>query len=232
MKNAVAIRHVSFEDLGIFEAPLREAGYQIYYLDAGLHDFKAVDPLAADLLFVLGAPVGVYETDLYPFLDDEMAILKARIAAKRPTFGICLGAQLIAAAMEAAVYPSGGKEIGFAPVTLTPAGHQSALRHLSGVPVLHWHGDTFDLPDASAHLAGTRLCPNQAFAFGRNIMALQFHLEADTRRIERWLVGHACELAGAGIDPRTLRLEAGKYGPRLQDAALKVFAEWLEGLNG
>jgi GMP synthase (glutamine-hydrolysing) len=231
MKTAVAIRHVHFEDLGIFESPLDEAGYRTYYLDAGLHDFKALDPLAADVLFVLGAPIGVYETDTYPFLADEIAILKARLAARRPTFGICLGAQLIAAALGAPVYPSGGKEIGFAPVGLTPAGHQSPLRHLSGVPVLHWHGDTFDLPEAAAHLAGTKLCPNQAFSLGRTVMALQFHLEADTRKIERWLIGHACELAGARADPRIIRTDAAKFGAVLQDAALKVFAEWLEGLN-
>jgi GMP synthase (glutamine-hydrolysing) len=231
MKTAVAIRHVRFEDLGSFEPVLEQAGYRIFFLEAGLHDLKALDPAAADVLFVLGAPVGVHNNATYPFLDDEIALLKSRLVRNKPVFGICLGAQLIATALGAKVYPSGGKEIGFAPVALTGAGLQSPLSHLAGVPVLHWHGDTFDLPDGAAHLAATGLCPNQAFAVGRNVMAVQFHPEADCRKIERWLIGHACELAGAGIDPRTIREDAQKYGPVLQGAAEKLMTDWLEGLG-
>ena len=231
MKTAVAIRHVHFEDLGSFEAPLANAGYQLYYMDAGLHDLHALDPLAADILLVLGAPVGVYENDVYPFLTDEYALIKTRLIRNKPTFGICLGAQLIAAVLGAKVYPSGGKEIGFAPVALTPAGLQSSLRHLEGVPVLHWHGDTFDLPEGATHLAATSLCPHQAFALGKNVMGVQFHPEAASAKIERWLIGHACELAAAKIDPRRVRSDAAQYGPLLHSAGEKMFAEWLEGIG-
>jgi GMP synthase (glutamine-hydrolysing) len=231
MKTAVAIRHVHFEDLGSFEIPLKRAGWQLYYLDAGLHDLTALDPLAADLLFVLGAPVGVYEDGVYPFLHDESAVLRARLARNKPTVGICLGAQLIAASLGAKVYPSGYKEIGFAPVELTGAGQESPLRRLAGVPVLHWHGDTFDLPDGAVHLAATARCPHQAFALGRNILGLQFHAEADPQRIERWLIGHACELAAAEIDPRRVRQDAAQYGAALQGAAEQMFAEWLETIG-
>ena len=202
MKTATALRHVHFEDLGSFEAPLLRAGYRLQYIDAGVDDLRALDPGAADILFVLGAPVGVYEEDIYPFLADERALLQARLAKGRPTFGICLGAQLIAAALGARVYPSGSKEIGFAPVMLTPAGCKSPLRPLDGVKVLHWHGDTFDLPEGATHLAATEQCPHQAFALGANVLGVQFHIEADPAKIERWLIGHACELAGAKIDPR------------------------------
>ena len=229
MKSAAVIRHVHFEDLGSFAGPLERAGYKIYYIDAGLCDLKTLDPAAADLLFVLGAPMGVYETAAYPFLADEISLLKMRLAKKLPLVGICLGAQLIAAALNAKVYPSGGKEIGYAPVTLTPAGHLSCLRHLNDVKVLHWHGDTFDLPPGSAHLAASALCPNQAFSLGKNTLAMQFHAEADGRRIESWLIGHAAELAGAKIDPRTVRADAAKYGPALQAAAEATMDEWLLG---
>lgn len=231
MKIATALRHVHFEDLGSFEAPLLRAGYRLQYIDAGVDDLRALDTGATDILFVLGAPVGVYEEDIYPFLADERALLQARLAKGRPTFGICLGAQLIAAALGARVYPSGGKEIGFAPVALTPAGCKSPLRHLDGVKVLHWHGDTFDLPEGATHLAATGLCPHQAFALGANVLGVQFHIEADPAKIERWLIGHACELAGAKIDPRALRADAVRYGPGLKNAAEKMFAEWLAGLG-
>ncbi|MGB8602479.1 MAG: glutamine amidotransferase [Rhizomicrobium sp.] len=228
MKSAVAIRHVQFEDLGSFEGPLKQAGYEIYYLDAGLHDLSKLAPQAPDLMFVLGAPIGANETDLYPFLNDEYALIRARILADKPLVGICLGAQMIAAAAGARVYPSGTKEIGYTPVQLTAAGQSGPLRHLDGIDVLHWHGDTFDLPVGAAHLAATAICPHQAFSLGDKVLGLQFHPEADSTRIESWLIGHACELAAAKIDVQKLRSDARRQGPALAKAAENMLAEWLK----
>ena len=157
------------------------------YLDAGSHDLSRVDPLAPDLMVILGAPVGVYDDDAYPFLLEERELLQRRLAAGLPTLGICLGAQQIAASLGARVAPSGSKEIGFSPVSLSPQGSVSALRHLANIPVLHWHGDNLDLPAGAVVLASTELCPNQAFAIGPNILGLQFHPEADLSNIEAWL---------------------------------------------
>jgi GMP synthase (glutamine-hydrolysing) len=227
--SAAVIRHVHFEDLGTLAAPLVAAGYDVLYYDVGFHDVASLDP---DLLIVLGAPVGVYEMDRYPFLATELALLEARLAAARPTLGICLGAQLIARALGARVYPSGIKEIGWAPLTLTAAGSTSPLAHLGTTPVLHWHGDTFDLPNGSTHLAATPQCANQAFAVGPHVLGMQFHPEIDAAAgIEPWLVGHAAELAGAGIDPRALRAATAAVGggPRLASQAMMV--EWLAGLD-
>ena len=230
-KTAVAIRHVHFEDLGTFEAVLDGAAYDVHYHDVGLVDLAALDPLAPDLLVVLGAPVGVYETDLYPFLALERDLITRRLASGRPLLGICLGGQQIAAAMGARVAPTGVKEIGFSALTLSAEGQTGPLRHLDGVEVLHWHGDAFDLPDGCTHLASTRVCPNQAFSRGSNLLAVQFHPEADASRIEQWLVGHAAELAGAGIDINRLRRDAGQHGSALATAASALLEEWLEGLN-
>lgn len=231
-KTALAIRHVHFEDLGVFENVLAEADYAIRYHDVGIDRIEEVDPLAADLLIVLGGPVGVYETDAYPFIEDELRLLKARLAEGRPTLGICLGAQLIAAALGARVAPMGHKEIGFSPLTLSEAGRAGPLCHLDGVPVLHWHGDAFEIPEGAQNLASTPLCPTQAFALGPNILGLQFHPEVDAGAgIKRWLVGHAAELAGAGIDSRSLREDATDHGPGLRDAATRLMAEWLDGLT-
>jgi GMP synthase (glutamine-hydrolysing) len=232
MKTAAVIRHVHFEDLGSFEEPLSRAGYDFRYFDAGVHGLPTRDPAATGLLIVLGAPIGVYEEDKYPFLRDEIDLLAGRLGAGRPTFGICLGAQLIARALGARVYPSGIKEIGWGPVDLTDAGASTPLRHLARTQVLHWHGDTFDLPQGAIHLASTAKCRNQAFCAGSNILGVQFHPEVlPTAGIEPWLVGHAAELAGAGIDPGDLRDGAKAAGPSLPAKARKMFEEWLEGLR-
>lgn len=231
LKTAVAIRHVHFEDLGAFEAVLTAAGYRVHYYDIGLNELWTLDAIQPDLVIVLGGPIGVYETDAYPFLSEEIDLLKARLAANRPTFGICLGAQLIAAALGAKVKPSGIKEIGLLPLTLTVDGEAGPLRHLTSVPVLHWHGDMFEIPQRAARLAETPLCRNQAFAIGPNILGVQFHPEADTAAgFERWLVGHACELAGAKIDARTLRQDAQACAGALHQAGRAMFSEWLKGL--
>lgn len=232
LKTAVAIRHIHFEDLGTFEAVLASAGYRIHYYDLGVHELWTLDPPLADLLVVLGGPVGVYETEAYPFLAEERQILEARLAAGRPTLGICLGAQQIAATLGAKVAPTGVREIGFSELTLTDAGRVGPLRHLEGVSVLHWHGDAFQIPERAENLATTALCATQGFALGRNVLGLQFHPEVDAcASIERWLVGHAAELASAGVDPRRLREDAVRFGPALRHAARKMLSEWLQGFE-
>jgi GMP synthase (glutamine-hydrolysing) len=231
LKTAVAIRHVPFEDLGTFEQPLAEAGFKLHYYDIGVDELWTLEPVKTDLVIVLGGPVGVSDTHSYPFLIDEIALLKDRLAANRPTLGICLGAQLMAAALGARVAPGDEKEIGFAPLNLTEAGWQSPLAHLANAPVLHWHGDSFAIPNGAEKLAETPACANQAFALGSNILGLQFHPEADAKRIERWLIGHACELATAVRDPSVLRTDAARYGAALRDAGRLMFSQWLKELR-
>jgi GMP synthase (glutamine-hydrolysing) len=93
--------------------------------------------------------------------------------------------------------------------------------------VLHWHGDTFDLPDSATRLASSALYENQAFAYGPRALALQFHIEADARSLERWYVGHCVELATAGISITDLRAAAAKRTDLISQAR-RIFAEWLE----
>ena len=126
-KTAIAIRHVHFEDLGAFDRVLRRHGYAVGYCDAGIDDIGNVDPLAPDLLIVLGGPIGAHEESLYPFLGPELALLEHRLAAARPTLGICLGAQLIARALGARVYRARVKEIGWSELQLSHAGRSGPL---------------------------------------------------------------------------------------------------------
>jgi len=224
---ACVIRHVAFEDLGTFAPVLAGAGFDLVVMDAGVDDvFEPI--LRSDLVVVLGGPIGVYEHERYPFLNDELRALHRRLREGRPTLGICLGAQLMAAALGARVYPGRQKEIGVSGVELTAAGKASCLASLAGQPVLHWHGDTFDLPEHAEHLARTSLYDNQAFALGRNALALQFHPEVDSSRFERWLIGHAAELAAAGVDLSALRASMKAAGPALRIAGLSMLGHWLE----
>jgi GMP synthase (glutamine-hydrolysing) len=145
--------------------------------------------------------------------------------------GICLGAQLIARALGAKVYPGPAKEIGWSALRLTDAGRQGPLAALADVPVLHWHGDTFDLPGGAARLASTDLCANQAFAVGRQVLAFQFHPEATEVGFERWLIGHACEIAGTpGVSPQGLRAQAQSLAARSTACGERCLETWLDGL--
>lgn len=226
-QSALVIRHVAFEDLGHFAPVLAEQGYAVRYLDMGLDALDAGRVAGADLLVVLGGPIGVYEEDKYPFLTDEIAQIAARLRAGKPTLGICLGAQLMARALGARVYPGPAKEIGFAPLTLTEAGKTACVAGFDGVPVLHWHGDTFDLPEGATLLASTAICRQQAFSYGRNAIGFQFHPEAGAAGFERWLIGHTCELAAAGLSVPALRAEHERLAPVLAAPAQACLRMWL-----
>jgi GMP synthase (glutamine-hydrolysing) len=233
MKSAIAIRHLHFEDLGTLGPILKETGYQIRYADVCVENIAALDPVESDLLVVLGGPIGAYEDDLYPTLKDELKLLEKRLAAQRPTLGICLGAQLMARALGARVYSTGAKEIGWGPVTLSGAGRESAFRHLGqdGVAVLHWHGDTFDLPPGATLLASNGLCRNQAYAWGAHAVGFQFHPEACAARLEQWFIGHACEIATAKLSVAALRADTARHATCLEVQAHKSFTEWLASIG-
>jgi GMP synthase (glutamine-hydrolysing) len=229
-RQACIVRHVAFEDLGTLAPVFAAEGFDLSIMDAGVDEL--FEPIVrSDLVVILGGPIGVYEEAKYPFLVDERRALEQRLQQDLPTLGICLGAQLMAAALGASVYPGPEKEIGWAPVTLTAAGQASCLGRLEGQPVLHWHGDTFDLPSGAERLASSDVYANQAFALGSNVLALQFHPELDVRRFEQWLIGHAGELAAAGVDVGQFRARVRQSGSALQGAAASSLLHWLERLR-
>ena len=230
MKFALILRHLAFEDLGTFAPVLTDAGYQLQDIEAAVDPLP--DPLEPDLVVVLGGPIGVNDGAAFPCMTEERDWLAMRLAADRPTLGICLGAQLMAAALGARVAPIAEKEIGFAPLTLTAPGRTGPLVHLADIPVLHWHGEGFELPAGAERLAATPACETQGFARGRSILGLQFHPEAGMLPdFERWLIGHSAELAQAGIAPEALRQDAKAHGPALRTAGQAMLKQWLRGLD-
>ena len=230
MKRALIVRHTPFEGAAGFRLPIEQAGYEFHRINISDPGFGTLDWVEPDLVVVMGGPMGVYERAAYPWIDGEVTGLALRIAAGRPTLGVCLGSQMIAAALGAKVYPGPIKEVGFAPVTLTAAGHASPLRHVAGVPVLHWHGDTFELPQGAERLAETGYYANQGFRIGDGLLALQFHPEmGEDPRFAEWLENKEY-IAAAGTDPATLRADHDRLGPAAVAAGRALLAEWLSNL--
>lgn len=231
-KRCVALRHVAFEDLGLFEPVLRRQGYEVEYVQAGPDALSRQAWLDADLVVVLGGPIGVGDIDDYPWLGDQIAGIRLRLARRRPLLGLCLGAQLMAAALGARVAPLPGKEIGWSPVVLTAEAEYSPLRHLAGLDMLHWHGDAFDLPPEATLLASTPMTPHQAFSLGVSALALQFHAEVDASKIEPWLIGHNAELRAASVNISQLRELSVQQRRNLQErAANNLLNEWLSAVD-
>ena len=227
-RTAVALRHLGFEDLGFFADALDQLGYVTRYLEAVDGDLGMLGADPPDLLVILGGPISANDDGVFPFINEELALIADRIRQSLPTLGICLGAQLIARALDGDVGPSPAAEIGWAPIELNSAGRASPLRHLEGQPVLHWHGEMFSIPPGAQCLASTVPCPNQAFRYGDHVLALQFHPEVTAAGLERWYVGHAHELATRSVSVAGLRADAAKHGPGLADGGSRLLGEWLD----
>ena len=227
MKRCTVLTHVAFEDLGLFQPVLQRHDFAINVVDV---PSQGVPTSVDDLWVVMGGPIGVYDAPLYPFLDAEIAAIKARLSVQAPVLGICLGAQLMAAAAGGSVGANPrGKEIGWSPVTLTAEGAAGPLRHLDGVDVLHWHGDIIQPPPGAVTLAGTDMTPCQAFAVGQRALGLQFHPEVTAAGLERWLVGNCLELGLAKMDIPTLRAANARHAPALAAAVQAMTDDWLAG---
>lgn len=191
-------QHVPFEGLGYIETWLHEANAEVsstrFFEDASLPRLAAIDGL-----IVLGGPMSVNEGDAHPWLEAETRYIAEAIGLGKPVLGICLGAQLIAKALGAAVYANGKREIGWFPIQrIEPWPLDGACWLPQQVEVFHWHGETFDLPPGTVRLASSAACANQAFALGAKVLGLQFHLEVTPQAVEVLAERCADELSEGG----------------------------------
>lgn len=231
MKPAVLIlQHTAQERGGLFEAILKEAGWQmeIRRLFAGAD--VPPSPGGFDLILSLGGPMSANQDRAYPFLKKETVFLHQALKLGQPVLGVCLGAQLMAKALGARVYPGPHKEIGWYWLNQTPAGRSDLLfsRLDPYFLVFQWHGETFDLPAGAVCLAGNMAYPHQAFRFGPRAYGLQFHLELDLKLLKSWLSSWEKEIREARPQPITapdILRDGAIYLERLQDQARR----WLTG---
>ncbi|MCU1444960.1 glutamine amidotransferase [Cryobacterium sp.] len=230
---ALVLRHADEIHLGNLEQVLVEHGYTVRYVDTlGADGARGIDPDDAELLVVLGGEMGAYETESFPVLADEIALLAQRLEARRPVLGVCLGAQLMASALGSTVYRGPSNEIGYRLVEPTEAGQDGPLRHVTGIPMMQWHSDTFDLPAGTTRLAGSTAYGNEAFAIGDWALAVQFHPEVTAEMHETWLASSEAEVRAEGLDPEALRRDRAEHSDAMQKASRALFSEWLAALPG
>jgi GMP synthase (glutamine-hydrolysing) len=210
---AVVYTHESSKDVGRLGPALRRAGF---HLETRLREVREGD-VDAPLVVVMGGSMAMYQADQHPFLEDEQRVVEARLGQRRPVLGICLGAQMIAAAAGQRVFKGEpGMVIGVLPVTLTPEAQADPL--FAGFEerfeVPHWHGDTHDPVPGAVHLASSARYEQEAFRLG-NTLGFQFHPELDAAMYEQWLRDSPEELARTG---RTVEEVLARDLPRLAAA--------------
>ena len=238
-KTLNVLRHLAFEDLASFTSVLQAHGYHVNYIEAAdfalsPDDLSQVETLSDNLLIILGGPISVNDAAMFPFIATEIKILKQRIKADKPTLGICLGAQLIARALGANIYAGKEKEIGWSKLSLTSSGEQSALRFLGEeyCSMLHWHGETFDLPEKAELLASSQAYKNQAFSYGDKVLALQFHPEITQHSMEKWFIGHIGEIMQTdGVSVEKLRHDTRQYANQLEVQGELFFNSWINKMT-
>ena len=189
------LQHEPFEGLGSMEHWFRERGVEL----RATHLYRGERlPAVGEVerLVVMGGGMSVNDEAELPWLREEKAFVRACVAAGKPVLGVCLGAQLIASTFGAAVYRNGEKEIGWWPLQKVDGANRHPLGGAlpEGAEVFHWHGETFDLPDGAVWLASSGACRHQAFALGRNVLGLQFHLETTEQSARELIEGAAGDL--------------------------------------
>jgi GMP synthase (glutamine-hydrolysing) len=184
-------------------------------------------------LVVLGGPMGVYETERYPHLEDEIRLVQDALEREMLVLGVCLGSQLVARALGTEVEPTGAKELGWGEIKTTNEAFYDPLLGPLGqsFTAFHWHGDAFNLPDGATLLASSRPTPVQAFRFGEKAYGLLFHLEVDERLVRGMLDAFEDEAREAGEDPYEILRQAPEHLPPLMARARRFYEGFLKLLS-
>jgi GMP synthase (glutamine-hydrolysing) len=227
----LVVQHVAVEQSGLIGEVLRQRDVATKLIgpDESLPENATRD---ASGIVVLGGPMGVYEADRHPRLRQEIAMLERAVAAGKPVLGICLGSQLLAAALGARVYRAARKELGWFDVTLQPAAREDALLSAAPprFPALHWHGDVFDLPAGARHLASSEQAVHQAFAHGR-AWGLLFHLEAPPAQVSAMAHAFPEELTEADTSSDALMAATRRFAADAERVGSTVFNRWADLLG-
>jgi len=233
VRPVLAIRHHQPHELGVAAEVFDELGVPYRYLDAWVErDWPALDDVAG--LVVLGGEMNADEVARHPFLAREHDLLWLAVERDIPVLGFCLGAQLLARALGAAVSRSPTPELGFRPVRLTEAGRRDPLLAPFDLAprVFQWHVDTFDLPEGAVLLSESDGVPHQAFRVGRSAYGVQFHFEPTDAGIGAWCEHWADDIRERwGTTPEAIMAEVHEHHPAQRKAArdaFQAFAELLE----
>ncbi len=234
MKKLLVCQHVAHEILGTLNPLLKRAGFRIRYVNFARHPDARPSLDGYDGLVILGGPMSVNDSHRLAHLTTEMKLIEAALRRNLPVLGICLGSQLIAKTLGANVYPNREKEIGWYDVAPTDEAEDDPLLTAfeKSEKIFQWHGETFDMPRSSRHLAFSSRCAHQAFRYGQNVYGLQFHLEVDEPMIQRWLrvPDNRKEIAtlGGNITAERIHHETPAYIARLQQLSDAVFGAFIE----
>ena len=222
-------QHAPFEGLGLIEEWLVARGHTLSCTRFYADEAPPVNSGGFDWLIVMGGPMNVYQYDAHPWLSSEKHLIREAITAGKRVLGICLGAQLIADVLGGKVYRNCEREIGWFPVRAVSAGVSSAFAFPDETPVFHWHGDTFSLPPGSLWLAESDGCAHQAFAVGKHVLGLQFHLEMTATGVSGIAQACAGELTpGRYVQPADLLILQAKLN---EPASAKLLGQLLTVLE-
>ena len=234
MAKVLVLQHHPAENLGAIADALEGAALAWQYVRVfdGHPIPKEVKGLGG--LIVMGGPQTVYQLDKYPYFRDEIALIESALKADKPILGVCLGSQLLAAALGAEVRRGQEREIGWYPVRMQEGAKDDRL--MRGLPAefvaAHWHSDVFDLPKGAVALASSEKTPVQAYRFGTKAYGMLFHAEM-TREILMALVGEFGEgLKRVGLDGDAILVEAEQHLPALSRVGDTIFTRWASPIQG
>ncbi|MFQ5354181.1 MAG: type 1 glutamine amidotransferase [Thermodesulfobacteriota bacterium] len=227
----LVLQHVKAEGPGLIGAAARAEGFSLRTIRLFAGEKLPSKSREYSALVVLGGPMGVYDEADYPYIGDELLLIKSAFRLKIPVLGVCLGAQMMARAAGAEVRRGGTKEIGFYSISLTPEGRIDSL--LLGLPseftVFQWHGDTFDIPEGAENLAASADFENQLLKVGSNSYGLQFHIEVTEAMVRDFLLAGSDELRRAPYikAPEVIMSEAREMLPAIHGIGRAIISRFL-----
>jgi GMP synthase-like glutamine amidotransferase len=232
MTTALVVQHIRCEPPGVFTGVLERHGITIETAELDEGD-RLPDPRDVDLVVVMGGPMGACDEADHPWLTGEKRWIASAVRAGLPYFGVCLGAQLLAASLGARVRTGSAPEVGVLPVTLTAEGRADPVASVLGDEflALQWHGDTFDIPAGAVCLGESPAYPHQAMRFGDVAYAVQFHVEVTDPMFAQWgqvpayAASAQAALGASGFDSLARAFAASQEA--MAQAADRMFHTWL-----